>query len=110
MSKIEAKYSSEQCSMGKRLMIIELGKYNSAKELLIETRTTGFQVHVCYQNGDRSASGTRAAVRMEVEGQGCEQGTGVHTNGVQIGNEHRGAGDDCGAIKEALAFNKIEIE
>jgi len=29
--------------MGTRLMIIELGKYNSAKELLIETRTTGSQ-------------------------------------------------------------------
>jgi len=24
----------------------------------------------------------------------------------QIGNEHRDAGDDCGAIKEALACNR----
>jgi len=53
---------------------------------------------------------TRAAVCMEEGKMGCEQGTGAHTNGVQIGNEHRGAGDDCRAIKEALAFNKIEIE
>jgi len=29
-------------------MIIELGKYNSAKELLIETRTTGLQGHIFY--------------------------------------------------------------
>jgi len=32
--------------MGTRLMIIELGKYNSAKELLIETRTTGHRTHM----------------------------------------------------------------
>jgi len=37
---------------------------------------------------------------------GMRTGTGAHTNGVQIGNEHRGAGDDCRAIKEALAFDK----
>jgi len=55
-------------------MIIELGKYNSAEELLIETRTTGLQVHVCYQNGDWSTSGTRVAVRMEVEGMGMQTG------------------------------------
>ena len=33
MSKIEAK--KEQCSMGTRLMIIELRKYNEIRELLI---------------------------------------------------------------------------
>jgi len=33
---------------GGRLMIIELRKYNSAEELLIETRTTGSQGHVYY--------------------------------------------------------------
>ena len=43
MSRIEVKYSLEQCSMGIRLMIIELRMYNSAEELLIETRTTGSQ-------------------------------------------------------------------
>ena len=53
---------------------------------------------------------TRAAVRMEEGKTGMRTGHRVHTNGVQIGNEHRGAGDDCGAIKEALACNKIEIE
>ena len=54
--------------MGIRLMIIELGKYNSADELHIETRATGSQGHVCYRNGDWRASVTRAAVRMELEG------------------------------------------
>jgi len=56
--------------MGIRFMIIGLGKYNSAEELLIETRTTGSQGHICYQNGDRRASVTRAAVCMEEKGMG----------------------------------------
>ena len=96
--------------MGIRLMIIELGKYNSAEELLIETRTTGSQGHVCYRNGDQRASVTRAAVCMGWKGWGCEQGTGAHTNGVRVRNEHRDVEDDCRAIKEALAHYKIEIE
>jgi len=43
--------------MGKRLMIIELGKLQLAEELLIETRTqvTG---HVCYQDGEPRVSVT----------------------------------------------------
>ena len=49
-------------------MIIKLGKYNSAKELLIETRTAGSQGHVCNQDGDWRISVTRAAVRMEEKG------------------------------------------
>src|SRR5882724_5318723 len=70
VSRIEAKSSLEQCSMGKRLKIITLGKYNSAEELHIETRTTGSQGHVCYWNGDWRASVTRVAVHMELEGTG----------------------------------------
>src|SRR5882724_3884224 len=66
--------SSEQCSMGKRLMIIKLGKYNSAEELLIETRTAGSPGHVCYRNRDRRVSVTRAAVRMEEKGTGMQTG------------------------------------
>ena len=60
--------------MGKRLMIIELGIYNSAEELLIETRTTGSQGHICYQNGDQRVSVTGAVVRMEEEGMGIRTG------------------------------------
>ena len=56
--------------MGTRLMIIKLGKYNAAEELLIKTRTTGLQGHICYQNGDRRISVTREAVHMEVKGTG----------------------------------------
>ena len=44
------------------------------------------------------------------KGQGCEQGTRVHTNRVQVGNKHRDVGDNCRAIKEALARNKIGID
>ena len=71
MSRMEVKYSLEQCSMGKRLKIIELGKYNSAEELLIGTRTAGSQGHVYYQNGDWRVFVT--AVHME------EKGTGMRT-------------------------------
>jgi len=39
---------------------------------------------------------------MEWKERGCEQGTGAHTNGVQVRNKHRDAGDDCGAIKESV--------
>jgi len=56
-----------------RLMIIELGKYNSAEELPIETRTAGLQGHVCYRDRDQRVSVTRAAVHME------EKGTGMRT-------------------------------
>ena len=58
--------------MGIRLMIIELGKYNSAKELLIETRITGSQGHVDYQDRDRRVSVTRAAVCIEEKGMGMQ--------------------------------------
>ena len=60
--------------MGIRLMIIELGKYNSAKELHIDTRTTGSQGHICYQNGDWRVSVTRVAVHMGVEETGMRTG------------------------------------
>jgi len=85
---------------GKDLKIIELEKYNSAEELHIETRTTGSQGHVCYQERGPGASVIRRLSTWSWKEWGCEQGTGAHTNGVQIGNEHRDAGDDCGAIKE----------
>jgi len=74
VSRIEVKYSLEQCSMGKRLKIIELGKYNSAEELLIETRTTGSQWHVYYRGEDWRTSITRAAVHMGLEGMGMRTG------------------------------------
>ena len=59
---------------GIRLMIIELGKYKAAEELLIETRTKGSQGHVCYRNRDWRASVTRAAVCMEEKGMGMRTG------------------------------------
>jgi len=55
--------------MGIRLMIIELGKYNSAEELLIETRAPGSQGHICYWDGDR-----RVAVCMEEQEMGMQTG------------------------------------
>ena len=48
-------------------MIIELEKYNKARELLIENRTTGSQGHICYWDGGWRASVTKAAVCMGVE-------------------------------------------
>jgi len=43
-------------------MIIKLEGYNEIRELLIENRTTGSQVHVCYQDGGWRVSVTRVAV------------------------------------------------
>jgi len=55
---------------GIRLMIIKLGKYNSAEELLIETRTAGSQGHICYRDGDRRVSVTRGGCLHGGEGDG----------------------------------------
>src|SRR5882724_10976383 len=89
VSRIEAYESSEQCSMGIRLMIIKLGIYNSAEELLIETRTTGSPGHICYQNRDQRASVTGVAVHMRRKGWGCKQGQGciqsVSESGMRTG-------------------------
>jgi len=74
VSRIEAYESSEQCSMGIRLMIIKLGKYNSAEELLIETRTTGSHRCICYRDGVWRVSVTRVAVCMEEKGMGMRTG------------------------------------
>jgi len=69
--------------MGKRLKIIELGKYNSVKELLIETRTTGRRT--CILSGtDWRTSITRWLSAWGWK-KGIEQGTGVHTNGSESG-------------------------
>jgi len=51
-------------------MIIELGKYNEARELLIVNRTTRSQVHICYQNRCWRVSVTKVAVHMGVEEMG----------------------------------------
>src|SRR5882724_12129819 len=92
--------SSEKCSRGRRLMIIELRKYNEIGELLIENRTTGLQAHVSYWDGIREASVTRVAVHMDVGRWGCKQGTGAHTIGLRVGIENRYAHRHCGAIKK----------
>ena len=75
--------------MGIRLMIIELGKYNSAEELLIETRTAGLQGHVFYWNRDRRVSVTRAAVCMEEKGTGMRTGYRGASISLRVGNENR---------------------
>ena len=48
-------------------MIIELEKYNKARELLIAIRTARSQGQICYQNRGQRVSVTRAAVHMGVE-------------------------------------------
>ena len=55
---------------GKRLMIIELERYNEIGELLIGNRTTGLQGHICYWDGDWRVSVTMAAVCMGVKEMG----------------------------------------
>jgi len=55
VSRIEAYESSEQCSMGIRLMIIELKRYNEIRELLRGKGTTGSQAQVNYWDIVREA-------------------------------------------------------
>jgi len=55
-------------------MIIKLRKYNKIRELLIENRTTGSQVHVSYQDGGQEASVTRVAVHMVMKEMGMQTG------------------------------------
>src|SRR5882724_2123748 len=74
VSRIEAKESLEQCSMGTRLMIIELRKYNEIGELLIGNRTTRLQVQVGYRDMVWEAFVTRAAVHMGVKETGMKTG------------------------------------
>ena len=74
MSKIEAKQSLEKCSMGTRLMIIELEKYNEIRELLIENGTTGSQAQVSYRDMVWVTSVTKAAVCMGVKEMGMQTG------------------------------------
>src|SRR5882724_6731509 len=74
VSKIEVKQSSKKCSMGKRLMIIELRKYIEVGELLIEKGSTVLQVQVIYRGEDRRVSVTRVAVRIEGKGPGRQTG------------------------------------
>src|SRR5882724_5360655 len=93
-----------------KLMIIELRKYNKIGELLIENRTAGLQAQVSYWDVVWEASVTRAAVCMGWRRQGCEQGTGAHTNGLQVGIENRHMCRHCGAIRRALVCHKTEID
>jgi len=66
VSKIGVRQSSKQCSMGKRLMIIELRTYTEVgKTTYREGKAQGRQAQVIYRCGDRRVSITRAAVRME---------------------------------------------
>jgi len=89
--------------MGIKLMIIELGKYNSAEELLIETRTTRSQRHVCYQDGDWRASVTRVAVRMGLQGTGMWTGhKGAVTSIVQVSQALLNCKGDCRSVVHSL--------
>ena len=84
--------SSTCARMDTGLMIIELGKYNSAKELLIEDRETGLLRQVINRNMVWGASVTMAAVHMRDEGnRGQSQGsnTETHIDILRSGNEGR---------------------
>ena len=59
------------CKKIQRLMIIELRKYNSAAELLIESNSAGLPGRVSYRSGSRKVSVTTVAVRMKEMGDGA---------------------------------------
>jgi len=91
-------------------MIIELERYNGIGELLIEIRTTGSQGHICYRDGGRRVSVAMAAVCMGVKEMGMQTWHRGAYNWPLIGNESRSVHNHCGAIKEALTCNKMEID
>ena len=95
--------------MGIRLMIIELRKYNGVGELLIEKGTTGFQAQVIYWDVDWEASVTRAAVCMGVKDMGMQTGYRGVSNWPPSRDREQYVCGHCGAIRKALACNKIEI-
>jgi len=64
-------------------MIIELGNYNSAEELLIGTRTTGSRYPYAIER-DQSAFVTRAAVRI---GGGRKRDANRAQGCIQMGSE-----------------------
>jgi len=87
-------------------MIIELRKYNSAKELLIESNSAGLPRQVNYRSRSRKVSVTTAAVRMEAKRMGCKHETRVHTLS-QNWEWQPVCGNGCGAIERGKhAYNK----
>jgi len=92
VSKIGVRQSSKQCSMGKRLMIIELRKYIEVGELLIEKGSTVSQAQVIYRVKDRRVSVTRA---LSALGEGTGQADWVQGayNRSPSRNENRYAYD-----------------
>ena len=62
MSRIEAQGPQGDIQERKRLMIIELERYNKIGELFIENDTTGSWGHICYQDRGWRVSVTMAAV------------------------------------------------
>ena len=91
-------------------MIIELRRYNEIGELLIENGTTGSQAQVSYRDMVRETSITRAAVHMGVKEMGMQTRNRAHTISLWVRNECSYAYGHCGAIREVLECNKMEID
>src|SRR5882724_3157720 len=72
--RIEVQGPQGNVQEGKRLMIIELERYNEIGELLIEIGITGSQGHICYQDGGQRVSVTMVAVHMGVKEMGMQTG------------------------------------
>ena len=69
------------CRNRQRLMIIKLGKYNSADELLIGHMNARLQRWVINWNMERRVSVARAAVRMKEKENGTrDKRSGLHTS------------------------------
>jgi len=79
---------------------IELGKYNSAKELLIESTVQGSLDPVNYQSESRGVSVTTAAVRMEEKRRGCKHEQGAY-NRVRI-EWQQARGNSCEQSKGVI--------
>jgi len=87
---------------------------NRTEEIQLSQRTTyrnwnhRSQGQLCYRNGDRRASVTRRLSAWGGRSGDANKAQGRIQMGSKSGTAQR-RGDDCGVIKEALAYNKIEI-
>jgi len=86
------------------------GIYNSAEELLIETRTTGSLRHICYWNGDRRVSVIGVAVCMEEEETGMQTGDRGTYNWSPNRKWEQAPIQSLRSNQRSIAYNKIEID
>jgi len=91
-------------------MIIKLERYNEIGELLIGNRIQGHRDMYGYQDRGWRVSVTTAAVCKGMQEMGMQTRNRAHTISLWVRNECSYAYGHCGAIREVLECNKMEID